>query len=126
MNLQKTTKNSENNAFYAEIRELLQKSRNVAYQAVNTIMVNTYWQIGKRIVEQEQQGSARANYGDYLITKICLATCPTHSAKGFSEANLWNIRRFYLTFPNFVQFSTHCVGNLSWSHLRLIMRMAVG
>ncbi len=59
-----------NNAFYAEIRELLQKSRSIAYQVVNTVMVNTYWQIGKRIVEQEQHGKNRANYGDALITNL--------------------------------------------------------
>ena len=119
MKLSKTTENSE---FYAEIREMLQKSRNVAYQAVNTVMVNTYWQIGKRIVEQEQQGRERANYGDYIITNLSRYLSDT-LGKGFSEANLWNIRQFYIVFPNFEQFSTHCVGNLSWTHIRLIMRL---
>jgi len=99
------------NIFYFEIRELLQKARSVAYQAVNTVMVNTYWQIGKRIIEQEQRGQNRANYGDNLITNLSRYLSDT-LGKGFSEANLWNIRQFYLVFPDFDQFSTHCVGNL--------------
>jgi len=107
------------NTFYAEIRELLQKARNSAYQAVNVVMVQTYWQIGKRIVEQEQHGQNRANYGDFLITNLSRYLSDTFG-KGFSEANLWNFRKFYLTFP---EFSTRRVENLSWSHLRLIMRL---
>jgi len=107
------------NAFYAEIRELLQKSRSIAYQAVNTVMVNTYWQIGKRIVEQEQHGQNRANYGDYLITNLSRYLSETFG-KGFSEANLWNMRQFFLTFP---EFSTQRVENLTWTNIRLIMRL---
>jgi hypothetical protein len=110
------------NIFYAEIRELLQLSRRVAYQAVNTVMVNTYWQIGKRIVEQEQHGESRANYGDYLIMNLSRYLSDT-LGKGFSEANLRNMRQFYIIFPNYDQFSTHCVANLTWSHIRLIMRL---
>ncbi len=103
------------NAFYAEIRELLQQARNTAYQAANTLMVNTYWQIGQRIVEQEQHGKNRAGYGDYLITNLSRYLSDT-LGKGFSEANLWNMRQFYLTFP---EFSTRRVENLAWSHYRL-------
>jgi len=108
--------------FYGEIRELLQQSRSVAYKAVNTIMVQTYWQIGKRIIMQEQNGQNRANYGDYLITNLSRYLSDT-IGKGFSEANLWNIRQFYLIFPDFDQFSTHCVENLTWTNIRLIMRL---
>jgi predicted nuclease of restriction endonuclease-like (RecB) superfamily len=108
--------------FYAEISELLQKARNTAYQAVNIVMVQTYWQIGKRIVEQEQHGQNRANYGDYLITNLSRYLSDT-LGKGFSEANLKNFRQAYLVFPNFDQFATHCVANLTWTHIRLIMRL---
>ncbi|MDR3127007.1 MAG: PDDEXK nuclease domain-containing protein [Tannerellaceae bacterium] len=110
------------NIFFVEIGELLQKARNSAYQTVNTIMVNTYWLIGKRIVEQEQQGQNRANYGDYLIANLSRYLSGTFG-KGFSEANLKNIRQFYLVFPDFDQFATHCVANLSWTNIRLIMRL---
>ena len=110
------------NIFYSEISELLQQARRTAYKAVNTIMVETYWQIGKRIVEQEQHGQNRANYGDYLITNLSRYLSDT-IGKGFSEANLWNIRQFYLVFPDFRQFPTHCVENLTWTNLRMIMRL---
>lgn len=118
--------------FFAEINELLQQARNTAFKAVNTIMVQTYWQIGRRIVEQEQAGRSRAGYGDYLI--ISLSRYLSHSfGKGFSEANLWNMKQFYQTFPDYGQFSTHRVGNspsashrvnnLSWTNIRILMRI---
>ena len=110
------------NLFYNEISELLQQARNAAYRTVNTIMVQTYWQIGKRIVEQEQHGQNRANYGDYLITNLSRYLSDTFG-KGFSEANLKNIRQFYVVFSDFSQFATHCVANLTWTNIRLIMRL---
>ena len=108
--------------FYTEISELLKQARNSAFKAVNTIMVQTYWQIGKRIVEQEQRGQNRANYGDFLITNLSRFLSDT-LGKGFSEANLKNIRQFYTTFPAFNQFATQCVANLTWTNIRLIMRL---
>ena len=112
----------KNNPFYAEISALLKKARHSAYQAVNTVMVATYWQIGKRIVEQEQNGRSRSDYGNYLIVSLSKYLSDTFG-KGFSEANLRNMRQFYLVFPDFEQSATHCVANLSWTHLRLIMRI---
>ncbi|HSW93437.1 MAG TPA: PDDEXK nuclease domain-containing protein [Gammaproteobacteria bacterium] len=108
--------------FFADIRDLLRAGRERAYRSVNTVMIKTYWQIGKRIVEKEQDGKARANYGDYLIMNLSryLTDC---FGKGFSVANLWNFKQFYLTFADFEQFSTQCVGNLAWTHIRLIMRL---
>jgi len=111
----------DENIFYREISELLKQARNTAYKSVNTIMVQTYWRIGKRIVEQEQHGQYRANYGDYLITNLSRYLSDT-IGKGFSEANLKNIRQFYLVFPDFDQFATQCVANLTWTNIRLIMR----
>jgi predicted nuclease of restriction endonuclease-like (RecB) superfamily len=110
------------NTFYAEIRDLLQQSRSAVYQAINTVMVNTYWQIGRRIVEQEQHGESRANYGDFLITNLSRYLSDT-LGKGFLEANLKNIRQFYITFPDFDRFATQCVANLTWTNIRLIMRL---
>jgi len=108
--------------FFADIRDLLHVGRETAYRSVNTIMVKTYWQIGKRIVDEEQNGKARADYGDYLIVNLSryLTDC---FGKGFSVANLKNIRQFYQTFPAFNELATHCVANLGWTHLRLIMRL---
>ncbi len=109
-------------AFYEEINDLLQEARNKSHQVVNTVMVQTYWQIGRRIVEQEQEGNSRAEYGGYLITNLSRHLSDSFG-KGFSEANLWNMKQFYQTFPDFEQFSTHCVGNLSWTNTRRIMRL---
>ena len=113
---------SNEKTFYTEISEILSQSRISTYRAINTVMVQTYWQIGKRIVEQEQLGQNRANYGDYLITNLSRHLTATFG-KGFSEANLKNIRQFYVVFPDFNQLATHCVANLTWSNIRYIMRL---
>ncbi len=117
-----TKKTDINKAFYTEISGLLAQARSQSYRAVNIIMVQTYWQVGRRIVEQEQQGSSRAGYGEHLITSLSRHLTDT-LGKGFSEANLKNIRQFYLVFPDFDQFATHCVANLSWTNTRTIMRL---
>jgi len=113
---------SSEDQFFIDIRSLLHAGREAAYSSVNRVMVKTYWQIGKRIVEQEQQGKTRAEYGEQLIVKLSryLTDC---FGKGFSIANLWNFKQFYIIFPNFEQFSTQRVENLGWTHLRLIMRL---
>lgn len=108
--------------FFADIARILQAGRKQAQQAVNTAMVQTYWQLGQRIVEQEQQGEARAEYDTALISRLSRYLGDTFG-KGFSVANLKNFRQFYLTFPSFEEFATHCVANLNRSHVRLIMRL---
>jgi hypothetical protein len=110
------------NTFFAEIAFILKEARSTAYKAVNSVMVQTYWKIGQRIVEQEQQSKDRAKYGDYLISSLS-KYLGDNFGKGFSEANLKNMRQFFLTFPEFDEFATHCVANLSWTNIRLIMRL---
>ena len=107
--------------FFAEIAELLKAARGHAYRAVNSVMVETYWHIGRRIVEQEQKGKNRADYGDKLIVNLSKYLTDTFG-KGFSEGNLWNFKRFYLVCPDFENF-THCVKNLTWTNIRLIVRI---
>ncbi len=108
--------------FFADISDLLIEARNKSFRAVNTVMAQTYWQIGKRIVEQEQHGKNRAGYGEYLITNLSRYLSDT-LGKGFSEANLKNIRQFFITFPEYDQLDTRCVANLSWTNIRIIMRL---
>jgi predicted nuclease of restriction endonuclease-like (RecB) superfamily len=108
--------------FFAEIAELLKAARGNTYRAVNSVMVQTYWNIGKRIVEREQSGKNNADYGDYIITNLSRYLTDT-IGKGFSEANLRNMRQFYLRFSSFNEFATHCVANLSWTNIRTIMRL---
>ncbi|HED07745.1 MAG TPA: DUF1016 family protein [Ignavibacteria bacterium] len=108
-------------SFYNDIRTILQKARNKAYSTVNTAMVEAYWNIGKRIVEEEQKGKERADYGTHLIKNLSVEL-QEDFGKGFSVANLKNFRQFYLTFKDNKKSYTLC-SRLSWSHIRLIMRM---
>ena len=105
--------------FFADVSAILREGRVKVQTAINSAMIETYWRIGKRIVEQEQGGKERANYGEFIIAGLS-RHLGNAFGKGFSVANLWNFKRFYLTFP---ENSTQCVENLSWSHLRLIMRL---
>ncbi|MDR3210747.1 MAG: PDDEXK nuclease domain-containing protein [Planctomycetota bacterium] len=105
--------------FFADVAALLAEARGTAYRAVNSIMVETYWHIGRRIVEQEQSGKERANYGEKLIENLSRYLTDTLGS-GFSEPNLRNMRQFYITFP---EFATRRVANLAWSHLTRIMRL---
>lgn len=107
--------------FFDEIRGLLREARLQTYTAVNTIMTQTYWKIGKRIVEQEQEGQERANYGSFLIKNLSVALSEEFG-QGLSMANLWNFRQFYLVFPEESILYTLC-RELTWSHIRLIMRI---
>lgn len=109
------------NSFYSDIRSILQRARNKAYAAVNSAMVEAYWNIGKRIVGEEQKGKERAEYGTNLIKKLSTAL-NDEFGKGFSIANLKNFRQFYLTFQDDKKGYTLC-SQLNWSHIRLIMRL---
>ena len=104
-----------------DIKSILAAARQNAYSAVNVAMVEAYWQIGKRIVEQEQHGKDRAAYGEGILKELSKALT-VEFGKGFSYANLRNFRQFYLTYPNSNICYTPC-SKLTWSHNRLIMRV---
>jgi predicted nuclease of restriction endonuclease-like (RecB) superfamily len=107
--------------FYQEVRQILLAARQKAVRAVNQAMVEAYWRIGKRIVEVEQAGSDRANYGEEVLKGLSIALTEEFG-KGFSYPNLRNFRQFYRTYPD----PENCYAlrsNLSWSQHRLIMRV---
>ena len=108
--------------FFADVADILKAGRATTYRAVNAAMVETYWRLGRRIVEEEQQGQARAGYGEALMVRLS-RYLGENFGKGFSVANLKNFRQFYLCFPNRAQFATHCVANFGWTHIRLIIRL---
>ena len=108
----------ENNDFYQDIKIILQTARDNAYKSVNFIMVEAYWNIGKKIVEVEQNGETKAKYGSKLISEL-LKQLTIDFGKGFNTTNLKMMRHFYLIFSN---RHTLC-DQLSWSHYRLIMRI---
>ena len=116
-----TTSIEKNNAgFVADVKSILEQARLGAYHTINTLMVKAYWLVGKRIVEEEQQGKERADYGTYVI-KTLSKELGAEFGKGFSIANLKNFRQFYLTYADNEKSYTLC-SQLTWSHNRLIMR----
>lgn len=109
------------NNYIQDIKEILAQARQKAYTAINVSMIEAYWQIGKRIVEQEQNGDKRAAYGEHVLKELSKALT-TEFGKGFSTGNLRNFRQFYLTYPDEKICYTVC-SKLTWSHNRLIMRI---
>lgn len=107
--------------FHADIKNILEQARGKACSAVNAAMVEAYWLIGRRIVEEEQRGQHKAEYGARLLENLSKALSESFG-KGFSYANLRNFRQFYLTYPDQAICYTLC-SKLSWSHNRLIMRL---
>ena len=82
---------------YASVKEILVNARKRAYTAVNFAMVESYWLIGQQIVEHEQHGEARADYGKGLLKELA-AKLTTDFGKGFDERELRKMRQFYQTF----------------------------
>lgn len=101
-----------------DIRNLLVSSRQNLVQTVNSAMVQTYWNIGRIIVEDEQQGEQRAQYGKKQLEFISLKLT-TEFGKGFDSRNLRNMRQFYITFPIWNAVST----KLSWTHYRTLIKI---
>jgi len=122
MTSQEETKKALSKNYIAEIKHILETARQKSYMAVNFAMVEAYWLIGKRIVEEEQQGKERANYGQELL-KTLSVELTNEFGKGFGERNLRDFRQFYLTFQETEIWHTVCA-KLSWSHIRLAMRVS--
>lgn len=104
-----------------EIKTILAVARQKAATAVNSAMVEAYWLMGQRIVEEEQNGANRAQYGESLINMLSRSLV-AEFGKGFSVANLRNFRQFYLVFQGTgIHYALR--SELSWTHYRLIMRV---
>ena len=103
--------------FYKHIKEFLATARSKAYSAVNFVMVEAYWEIGKSIVES-QDGNPTAEYGTKLIEELS-KQMTADFGKGFTVTNLKYMRQFYLAFSN-----RHALRDqLSWTHYRLILKV---
>jgi hypothetical protein len=87
-------------AFISDIKRIVDEGRRIAYGAVNAVMIETYWHIGRRIVEEEQHGKERAEYGKNLINTIANELTREYGS-GFSARYLRAFRQFYLIVPNF-------------------------
>lgn len=97
---------------------IIEQGRGQLKQAVNSAMLQSYWQMGRVIVEHEQQGQTRAAYGTQQLQQIA-QHLTQQFGKGFDVSNLRNMRRFYSEFP--IQ-DTLCL-ELSWSHYRILLRV---
>ena len=100
-----------NSSIILEIRELLENARKNVAQQVNTQLLTTYWNIGRIIVEYEQQNQLRADYGKQTLRELS-RELTREFGKGFSRSNLQNMRAFYLAYEKCQTVS----GKLSWSH----------
>lgn len=85
-----------------DVSRLLEHARQSAGRAVNAVMTATYWQIGRRIVEQEQQGSDRASYGEELVARLA-RDLTTRFGRGFSRTNVFQMRQFFLAYREKIQ-----------------------
>ena len=106
----------------SDICTLIHDARKLSCTAVNSVMVRAYWLIGQRIVKEEQHGKEKAEYGESLLKNLS-SKLTKEFGNGFSYANLRNMRQFYLTYAEDSICYTLC-SKLSWSHNRLIMRVA--
>jgi predicted nuclease of restriction endonuclease-like (RecB) superfamily len=118
-----------------EIKQILSSARQKAYAAINTAMVEAYWQIGKRIVEEEQNGEKRAEYGKKVLENLSIELSADFG-KGFSLRNIRNFRLFYLTFPDLFPIRQMpsaesgtdiwrtAFAKLSWSHYQRVLKIS--
>jgi predicted nuclease of restriction endonuclease-like (RecB) superfamily len=100
------------------LRDVITQARQQATRTINTLHVQTYWQIGRHIVEFEQGGETRATYGKKLLSNLA-ETLTQEFGKGFDERNLRNMRAFFQNFPNWNALRSE----LSWTHYRLLLRV---
>lgn len=103
--------------FVQEIKILLEKAREKVYAATSYTMIECYWEIGRRIVEKEQQGQDRATYGKEVLQNLSNGL-----GSGFSTRTLRDMRKCYLTFPEWKDLA-HACAKLEWSHIRTITRV---
>lgn len=110
--------NTDVSKMYSRIRHIIEEARGNIVRAVNTQILVTYWQIGKSIVDEEQKGKSRADYGKKILENLA-ERLTNDFGKGFDDSNLWNMRKFYLTYPILDALRRE----LSWTHYRILMRV---
>ncbi len=104
-----------------DVKLIVERGLREAYRSVNTVSIMTYWNVGKRIVEEEQHGASRAEYGKQVLKDLAQVLVPLYGSS-YSERNLYSMRQFYLSFKDLEIVNTR-VHNLSWSHYRMLLRV---
>ena len=106
-----------------DMRKIIESSRDTAYRAVNTILVQRNWLIGHRIAEEDFLGADRAEYGANIIAKLS-KTLTAEYGKGFTKTNLYNFYSFYREYPEIFQtLSGKSPTLLSWSHYAILLQV---
>jgi len=107
-------------SFVEQVKQLLRDAQQGAVRSVNAIMVQTYYELGKRIVEEEQHGEEQSNYGEYILDKLS-TELTSEFGKGYSKRNLELIRKFYSTY----RFAKSPISqSISWTHYLQLMRIS--
>ncbi|MBQ8099743.1 MAG: DUF1016 family protein [Paludibacteraceae bacterium] len=108
-------------ALLTDVRRIIDSGLQQAYQSVNQTILNTYWLMGRRIVEDEQHGNRRAEYGKQQIKNLSAELLPQYGTS-YNERNLYQFRNFYLAFSDLEILNTR-LQNLSWSHFSRLLRV---
>ena len=104
-----------------DVKGIISSGMESAYNATSRAMVMTYWNVGKRIVEQEQNGNQRAEYGTAMMDALAEELTREYG-KSYSKRNLQYFRKFYQCFPD-IEIVNSCVHNLTWTHFRSLLRV---
>ena len=111
-------------SFIHDIQDILESARQKSYAAINTVMLEAYWKVGKRIVDEEQEGRERADYGKYIIRNLS-EELTKNFGKGFSERTIREYRQFYILFPDFQvnEIWRTLSAKLTWSHFQKVFKI---
>jgi len=117
--MEKQNKMLKEQNFVNDVRSIIEQGRKMAYAAAGQAAITTYWNVGRRIVEEEQAGKVRAEYGKNLMKNLADNLVPSYG-NSYSKRNLDYYKKFYLLFPD-IQIVNARVHNLEWSHVRRIL-----
>ncbi|MGM9868461.1 MAG: DUF1016 N-terminal domain-containing protein [Sodaliphilus sp.] len=112
------TQKETDHILFSQIKQVLDEARQQVARSVNSTIVKAYWQVGKYIVEYEQQGKGRAEYGKGIINNLSQQLMKEYGG-GFSCANLRYMKQLYLLFPIYHSLSD----KLTWTHWRALLRV---
>ena len=111
--MNKIEKGIESNIVYLQIKELIENARKQVSVKINNILVQTYWEVGKIIIEDKQENNERAEYGKKLLKELSKKLTKEHG-KGFSKSNSFNMRKFYLKYQKFQTVSGYLENGKVW------------
>lgn len=106
----------------ADIKHIIEQARSQAYASINTLMIKSNWLVGRRIVEEEQGGASRAEYGKSLLKNLAAELMPIYG-NSYSARRLQDYRQFYLYFKD-IEIWHSRVPNLSWTHYRELLTVS--